>query len=38
MLKYKILIKLSVMNYVFVCCVYRDIVLKYYKYVRVGGV
>jgi len=39
MIKYEILIKLSVLNCVFVCCaVYGDIVLKYKKRVRVGGI
>jgi len=35
MLKYQILIKLFVLNCVFVCYVYGDIVLKYKKHVRV---
>jgi len=29
MLIYKILMKLSVMHYVFICCVYGDTVVKY---------
>jgi len=38
MLKYKILVKLSVLNCVSVCCVFGDIVLTYKKHVRVGDI
>ena len=35
MLKYKVLIKLFVLNCVFICCVYGNLVLKYKKCVFV---
>jgi hypothetical protein len=37
MLKYKIFIKLLVLNFVLICSVYGDTMLKFKKYVCVGG-